>query len=186
MQNSKSRKNDLRDTGNKSSETTQLEEFFLNSLKDIYWAEKHLIKAIPKLVKAATTEELRKVFEEDLDGTKDQVTKLENVFELMGEKPQSKKCEAMEGLTEEAETIIDETEEESLTRDVALIMAAQKIKHYEIATYGTLVRLATALGRQDAADILNNILDEEKEEDMTLTGVAENNINLEAAHGEKA
>jgi len=92
----------------------------------------------------------------------------------------------MQGLIDEADTIIDETEEGSLTRDVALIMAAQKMKHYEIATYGSLARLANNLGKQNVANILSDILDEEKEEDMTLTGVAENNINLEATHNEKA
>jgi ferritin-like metal-binding protein YciE len=185
MQNTKSKKGDLREAGQTSGESTQLEEFFLNSLKDIYWAEKHLTKSIPKLIKAATTQELRKVLEEHLVVTKEQATKLENVFELIGEKPQTKKCEAMEGLTKEAETIIDETEEDSLTRDVALIMAAQKVEHYEIATYGTLIRLATALGRKEAADIFSAILNEEKEADMSLTSVAENNVNMEATHEEK-
>src|SRR6478735_5260954 len=187
MQNSKSKKIESGETKHRDSvEATQLEEFFMNALKDIYWAEKHLTKAIPKMIKASTTEELRKVFEEHLEVTKDQVTKLETVFGLLGEKPQAKKCEAMEGLTKEAESIIEETEEGSLTRDVALVMAAQKVEHYEIATYGTLVRIATAVGRQDAADIFSAILDEEKEADMTLTGVVENNINLEATHEEKA
>jgi len=184
MQNSKSKKSDLRGASNRSNENTQLEEFFLNSLKDIYWAEKHLTKAIPKLIKAATTEELRKVLEEHLEVTEDQVTKLENVFELIGEKPHANKCEAMEGITKEAETIIAETEEGSLTRDVGLIMAAQKVEHYEIATYGGLVHLANGIGKMEAANILNDILDEEKEADMTLTGVAENNINLEEIHEE--
>jgi ferritin-like metal-binding protein YciE len=186
MQNTKSKKIESHVAKPKgSSEDSLLDEFFLNSLKDIYWAEKHLTKAIPKMIKASTTEELRKVFEEHLEVTEEQVTKLETVFELIGEKPQAKKCEAMEGLTKEAESIIDETKEGSLIRDVALIMAAQKVEHYEIATYGTLIRLATALGRQDVATVFNTILDEEKEADMTLTGVAENNINLEARHEEK-
>lgn len=186
MQNTKSKKTESHEAKPKGSiEDSQLEEFFLNSLKDIYWAEKHLTKAIPKMIKASTTEELRKVFEEHLEVTQEQVTKLETVFKLIGEKPQVKKCEAMEGLTKEAESIIEETEEGSLTRDVALIMAAQKVEHYEIATYGTLVRLATALGKQDVAAVFKTILDEEKEADTTLTGVAENNINLEATHEEK-
>jgi ferritin-like metal-binding protein YciE len=186
MQNTKSKKRDIHEEKPRgSNEDSQLDEFFLNSLKDIYWAEKHLTKAIPKMIKASTTQELRKVLEEHLEVTQEQVTKLENVFELIGEKPQVKKCEAIEGITKEAETVIKETHEGSLTRDVALIMAAQKVEHYEIATYGTLVRLATILSRQEAASVLGNILDEEKEADMTLTGVAENNINLEATHEEK-
>jgi ferritin-like metal-binding protein YciE len=187
MQNSKRKKIETHETKPKgSNEDSQLEEFFLNSLEDIYWAEKQLIKVIPKMIKAATTEELRNVFEEHLEVTKGQAAKLETVFELLGEKAQAKKCKAMEGLAKEADSIIEETKEGSLTRDVGLIMAAQKVEHYEIATYGTLVRLANAIGRQDAADILATILDEEKEADMTLTGVAENNINLEATHEEKA
>jgi ferritin-like metal-binding protein YciE len=165
MQNAKRKKIELHEaksTG--SNEDSQLEEFFLNSLEDIYWAEKHLIKAIPKMIKATTTDELRKVFEEHLEVTKEQATKLETVFKLIGEKAQARKCKAMEGLTKEAESIIEETNEGSLTRDVGLCMAAQKVKHYEIATYGTLVHLASAIGRQDAADILAAILDEEKEQ----------------------
>jgi ferritin-like metal-binding protein YciE len=180
MENSKINKN--RPPEMKSSrehEEFQLEKFFLNALKDIYWAENHLVnKALPKMIKAATTEELKKAFEDHLDVTKDQVTKLENIFELIGEKAQTKKCEAMEGLTKEAETIIDETTDGSLTRDIALIMAAQKVEHYEIATYGTFTRLAGAIGRQDVADIFASILEEEKDADSVLTHVAENNITM--------
>ncbi len=188
MQNTKSKKIESHETRAKGStaEDAQLKEFFNNAMKDIYWAEQHLTKAIPKMINASTTEELRKVFEEHLEVTKMQVTKLETVFGLIGEKPQVKKCEAMEGLTKEAESIIKETKEGSLTRDIALIMAAQKGEHYEIATYGSLVHLATAIGRHDASDIFAEILDEEKEADMTLTWIAENNINLEATHEEKA
>jgi ferritin-like metal-binding protein YciE len=183
MQNPKNNKTESQDAKSKSnSEDSQLEEFFINALEDIYWAEKHLTKAIPKMIKAATTEELRKVFEEHLEVTKGQVLKLEKVFEVMDEKPETKKCEAMEGITKEAESIIEETTEGSMTRDVALIMAAQKVEHYEIATYGTLVRLATALGKQEAADLLKEILNEEKDADMSLTDLAENNINIEATH----
>lgn len=183
MQNSKSKKNETNGKLSKDNqEYSQLEEFLVDALKDIYWAEKHLVKAIPKMIDATTTEELRKVFEEHLEQTKDHVTKLEKAFELMDEKVQAKKCEAIEGITKEAESIIDETTEGSMTRDAGLILAAQKVEHYEIATYGTLIRLASAIGHQDVADIFSTILDEEKEADITLTGVAENNINLEAAH----
>ena len=167
-------------------ELQDLRDLFVEELKDLYSAENQIIKALPKMIKAATTEELRKVFAEHLEVTKEQATKLETVFELMDEKAQAKKCKAMEGLTKEAESIIEETRDGSLTRDVGLIMAAQKVEHYEIATYGTLVRLAGAIGRQDVADIFTTILDEEKEANMTLTGVAENNINLEATHEGKA
>jgi len=164
MENSRSNKNEQQEMKpNRDHEEFQLEKFFLNALKDIYWAEKHLAnKAIPKMIKAATTEELKKAFEDHLEVTKDQITKLENIFELIGEKAQTKKCEAMEGLTKEAETIIDETTEGSLTRDIALVMAAQKVEHYEIATYGTFTRLAGAIGRQDVADIFAGILKKKK------------------------
>lgn len=181
MQNPKNNKTESHDASPKGhNEDSQLEEFFHHALEDIYWAEKHLTKAIPKMMKASTTEELRKVFEEHLEVTKGQVIKLEKVFEVIGEKPKVKKCEAMEGLTKEAEGMIEETKEGSLTRDVALIMAAQKVEHYEIATYGTLIRLATALGKQEAADLLKEILNEEKDADLSLTDLAENNINIEA------
>ena len=164
---------------------SQLQEFFVDTLKDIYWAEKHLTKALPKMQKSATTPQLQEAIETHLDQTMEHVTRLEQVFEIIGEKPMAKKCDAMEGLTKEAESIMEETEDGSMTRDAAIILAAQKVEHYEIATYGTLVRLATILRRQEAATVLGNILDEEKEADMTLTGVAENNINLEAVHEEK-
>ncbi|HTH55926.1 MAG TPA: ferritin-like domain-containing protein [Cyclobacteriaceae bacterium] len=187
MQNSKNKKIESNETKPKRrNEDSQLEEFFMSSLKDIYWAEKHLTKAIPKMIEASTTEELRNVFKEHLQVTVEQVTQVEKVFDLMGEKPQAQKCDAMEGLTKEAESNIEKTQEGSLTRDVALIMAAQKVEHYEIATYGTLVRLATAIGRLDAAGIFSDLLDEEKEADTALTGIAANNINMEATHEEKA
>ncbi|MEJ0057038.1 MAG: DUF892 family protein [Bacteroidota bacterium] len=132
------------------------------------------------MIRAATTGALQEVLGEHLEETEDQVMQLEKVFELLAKKPQAKKCEAMEGLTREAESLVEETEEGTMLRDVAIIMACQKIEHYEIATYGTLVRLAKTIGREDVAFILSEILDQEKEADMTLTGVAENNINEEA------
>jgi ferritin-like metal-binding protein YciE len=169
-----------------TNSNTALQEFFVDQLKDIYWAEKHLTKALPKMQKAATTEELKDALEDHLAVTEDQVTQLEKVFEMLGKKAQSKKCEAMEGLTKEGNSIIEETEKGSLTRDVGLIMAAQKVEHYEIATYGSLVQLAKTLQLSEIASILEGILNEEKEADKTLTEVAENNINVEAsAEGEE-
>ena len=159
---------------------SQLEKFFTDSLKDIYWAEKALTKALPKMQKAATTSELQDAIEEHLGQTQEQVQRLEQVFELMGEKAQAKKCDAMEGLIKEGESIVEETEEGSMTRDVGIIMAAQKVEHYEIATYGGLVSLARTLGKEDVAEILNTTLDEEKQTDAGLTEIAENNINWEA------
>lgn len=158
----------------------ELKMFFLDALKDIYWAEKHLTKALPKMAKAATTEELQNAFEEHLTQTEEHVTRLEQVFEVLGEKAQAKKCEAMEGLVKEADSIIEETDKGTLTRDVALIMAAQKVEHYEIATYGGLVTLAGTYGLSEAADLLQQTLDEEKETDENLTYIAENSVNHQA------
>jgi ferritin-like metal-binding protein YciE len=162
-------------------QSTLLKKYFLDSLKDIYWAEKAGVKALPRLVKAATTQELKQSFEQHIEVTREQVGRLEQVFELMGAKAQAKKCEAMDGLIKESESIIEETEKGSLTRDVALIMAAQKMEHYEIASYGGLAQLARTLGLNEAADLLGETLSEEKEADQLLTGVAENNINVEAS-----
>jgi ferritin-like metal-binding protein YciE len=159
---------------------TQLEKYFLDSLKDIYWAEKHLTKALPKMKKAATTDELKSAIEEHLGQTQEHVSRLEQVFELIGEKAQAKKCDAMEGLLKEGDSIVEETQDGSMTRDVGIIMAAQKVEHYEIATYGGLVQLAKVLGQTEAADILTQTLNEEKMTDQGLSEIAENNINWEA------
>ena len=159
---------------------SQLEKFFSDSLKDIYWAEKHLTKALPKMQKAATTEELKSAIEEHIGQTEEQVARLEQVFELLGQKAQAKKCDAMEGLVKEGESIVEETEAGSMTRDVGIIMAAQKIEHYEIATYGGLVSLARTMGNGEIADILEETLEEEKQTDEGLSQIAENNINWEA------
>lgn len=161
-------------------QNTMLEKFLVDTLKDIYWAEKHLTKALPKMEKAATTEELKQAFQEHLAVTEEQITRLEQVFELLGKKPQGKKCEAMEGLSKEMETVLEETEAGSMTRDVALIVSAQKVEHYEIATYGGLAQLAKTMGLTEAGELLGQTLQEEKEADELLTSIAENNINLEA------
>src|SRR6187549_461637 len=160
---------------------TQLEKFFTDSLKDIYWAEKHLTKALPKMQKAATTDELKSAIEEHLAQTEEHVSRLEQVFQLCGKKAQAKKCDAMEGLTKEGDSIMEETEPNTMTRDAGIIMAAQKVEHYEIATYGSLVQLAKTLGRNDAAEILHQTLEEEKQADEKLTEIAEWNVNQAAA-----
>src|SRR5437868_3337832 len=113
-------------------------DLFIDGLKDMYWAEKQLVKSLPKLIKASTTDPLKNAIQDHLQETEEQVKKLERVFELIGEKAQAKKCDAMQGLVDEAGNIIAETEKETYTRDAALIMAAQKVEHYEIATYGSL------------------------------------------------
>jgi ferritin-like metal-binding protein YciE len=159
---------------------TQLEKFFGDSLKDIYWAEKNLVKALGKMQKAATTEELQNAIGEHITQTQEHVARVEQVFELLGKKAQAKKCEAMEGLIKEGESIVEETEDGSMTRDVGIIMAAQKVEHYEIATYGGLVQLAKTMGQMEVADVLVQTLEEEKQTDQTLTDIAENNINWEA------
>lgn len=168
-----------------SSNGSQLEEFFIQELKDVLGAEKQLTKALPKLQKAATTEELKQALEEHLVVTQEHIARLEEVFELMEKKPVSKKCEAMEGIVKEGESVVKDTEAGSMTRDAAIIIAAQKVEHYEIASYGGLVQLAKTMGRTEVADILAQTLQEEKETDQLLTEIAENNIN-EEAHQEEA
>jgi ferritin-like metal-binding protein YciE len=155
----------------------QMEDFFMNMLKDIYWAEKHLTKALPKMKKAATTTDLQNAFEDHLAQTEEHVSRLEKAFELLGKKPQAKKCEAMAGLTKEADEMTTETEKGSMTRDVALIAAGQKVEHYEIATYGTLVQLASDMHLNEVATLLEQTLDEEKKADTLLTEIAENKVN---------
>ena len=166
--------------GQQSHQGSMLEKFIIDVLKDIYWAEKALLKALPKMDKAATTEELKSAFQDHLEATREHVERLEKAFEMMGKKAQGKKCDAMEGLIKESESIIEETEKGSMTRDVALIMAAQKVEHYEIATYGGLVQLTNTMGLTEVSQLLDQTLQEEKEADELLTSIAENNINLEA------
>lgn len=161
-------------------QSSLLQKLFVDELKDIYWAEKHLLKALPKMAKASTSNKLRQAFTDHLGATQGHVSRLEKAFGLLGEKAQAKKCEAMAGLTKEGEGIIEDTEKNTLTRDVGLIMAAQKVEHYEIATYGSLAQLAKTLGKNDVADLMIQTLNEEKEADELLTGIAENNINVEA------
>ena len=181
--NSKTNNTNSQSKSKKSSKTDEslLEEFFIDELKDIYWAEKHLVKTLPKMEKAATTQELKNAFIEHLEVTKEHVSRLEQVFEMLGEKAVAKKCEAMEGITKEGEDIIAETEKGTATRDVGLILAGQKVEHYEIATYGGLAQLAKTLSHNDVAKVLEKTLSEEKEADELLTSVAENNVNYEAA-----
>ena len=161
-----------------------LEEFFVDSLKDIYWAEKALIKALSRMAKSATSSALKKAFTDHLEQTKKQITRLEDVFGQMGQKAQGKKCEAMKGLIEESENTVRETRDDTSTRDAALIIAAQKVEHYEIASYGGLVQLAKTMNKNGVAKILETTLNEEKKADELLTKVAESSINAEAAEEE--
>lgn len=158
-----------------------LREFFVDELKDIYWAEKHLVETLPKMSNAATTSELKQAFDDHLNATLVHVSRLEQVFDLLDEKADTKKCKAMAGITAEGEGIIGDTESNTMTRDVGLIFAGQKAEHYEIATYGCLTQLAKTLGRNDIAAILHKTLEDEKQADQLLTEIAENNINVEAS-----
>lgn len=160
--------------------TSALTKLFIDSVKDIYWAEKALTKALPKMEKAATSDALKKAFATHLKQTNGQITRLEKVFKLMGQKAQAKKCDAMAGLVEEASSIIEETEKGTATRDVGLILAAQKVEHYEIATYGGLAQLAKTLGNDAVKELLGATLDEEKQTDELLTSIAEGEVNYEA------
>jgi len=171
-----------KEKSNDSETASGLHELFEDMLKDIYWAEKALTKALPKMAKKATSEELVNALEEHLAVTQEQVARVEQVFEAIGKKPQAKKCLAMEGLIKEGEEIMGETE--GVVRDAGIIAAAQKIEHYEIASYGTLCAFAKTLGEEEAVDLLEQTLEEEKEADETLTTVAESAVNLEAADEE--
>jgi ferritin-like metal-binding protein YciE len=177
-------------TGSQKSNTGQstkigdslLEKFFMDQLKDIYYAEQKITQSLPKMREAATTEELKEAFEDHLHQTQRHVKRLEKVFETLGQRAEGKKCEAIEGISKEVESIIGETEAGSMTRDAALIIAAQKVEHYEIATYGGLVQLAITMQLHDAADLLDKTLIEEEDTDARLTEIAENEINLRAEH----
>ncbi|MBA3663853.1 MAG: ferritin-like domain-containing protein [Bacteroidetes bacterium] len=161
-------------------EESTLMKLFENELKDIYWAEKALVKAIPKMIKKATSDELIEALETHLEETENQVKKVERVFESINKKPVAKKCEAMNGLIKEAEEIMKESEDGAM-RDAGIITAAQKVEHYEIASYGTLRTFAQTLGLDEAVTLLEEILEEEKTADLKLTEVAEATINIQAA-----
>lgn len=175
--------------GKKSSKTKPdaaqgLRDLFEDELKDIYWAEKALVKALPKMAKNATSEELINAIEEHLEVTKEHVERCEQVFEMMNKPARAKKCEAMDGLIREAQDIMESTEP-GVVRDAGIISGAQKIEHYEIASYGTLCAFAKTLGETEIAALLEQTLNEEKEADQTLTGIAESTINMGAAEGDE-
>lgn len=159
---------------------TPLFAFFIEALKDIYWAEKQLLLALPKMEAAATTNELTLAIGEHLSETRGHIKRLEQVFEIAGQPAEAKTCFAMQGLLKEADSIVEETDEGSMTRDAAIIMAAQKVEHYEIATYGSLTEYAKTLGLNDARGLLQLTLDEERMADQGLTLIAQNKINWEA------
>jgi ferritin-like metal-binding protein YciE len=160
-----------------------LEDLFLDSLADMYYAENQLTKALPKMAKAATDDDLRAAFEAHLVETEGHVQKVEQVFEAFGKKTKSKKCPAILGIIKEADEIASENKK-SPTINAALIFAGQKAEHYEIASYGGLRDWAKLLGNEDAADILDEILDEEKAADSKLSSLAEEHCNESAKSGE--
>jgi ferritin-like metal-binding protein YciE len=156
-----------------------LEDLFGHELKDLYSAEKQLVRALPKMARAATNPDLKAGFEEHLEQTREQVERLEEIFSALEISSRGAKCAAMEGLIEEGSQLIEEDLDEEV-RDAALIGAAQKVEHYEIAGYGTLVTYARQLGHTDAEKLLQQTLDEEKETDQKLTELAESGINAAA------
>lgn len=166
---------------NEDMPNSKFHQLFLDQLKDMYWAEKALVKALGKMQKAATSEELADAILTHQEQTKEQVSRLERVFESLGQTAKAKKCPAMEGLIEEGQEVIDDTDEDSAVRDAGLIICSQKIEHYEIASYGSLRTLATKMGHEEAAQLLEQTLNEEKETDVLLTQLAESSINEEAA-----
>ena len=160
------------------ADITNLRDAFLDEIRDIYHAEKQLLKALPKLAKAASDGELREALETHLAETENQVSRLEQVFELVGEKPETKTCAGMAGIIEEGSDVLGRKPVRSL--DAMIIAAAQRAEHYEIAAYGTVAAWAEGLGYTDAAELLRETLDEEKTADETLTGLAEAGINAAA------
>jgi len=157
----------------------ELKELYIGDLRDIYNAENQLTKALPKMAKAATSEELRAGFEEHLEQTKGHVERLERIFNVLGEKPTGKKCKGMEGLIKEGDEMIKEDDLTGDALDAGLISAAQRVEHYEIASYGCIRTYAHLLGEDDAAELLEQTLNEEKGTDQKLTRLAEK-INVEA------
>jgi ferritin-like metal-binding protein YciE len=161
----------------RENENSKLQVFFTDQLKDIYWAEKKLVKTLPKLSEAATSEQLKKAFQDHLIETKTHVSRLEDVFTILGVTPDAVKCPAMAGIVDEGEDIIDETDSGTAQRDVGLIFAGQKAEHYEIATYGGMIQLANTMGYGEVAELLKQTLGEEKKADELLSNIAENSVN---------
>ena len=162
-----------------AKEPKQLDELFHDTLKDIYYAEKKILSALPKMAKAAQNDDLTAAFEKHQAETEDQISRLEQVFELIDQKPQGKKCAAIEGILEEGQEIIKEYKS-SPALDAGLVSAAQAVEHYEIARYGTLRTWAEELGLDNAAKLLQETLDEEEATDQALTQIAESVVNQEA------
>jgi ferritin-like metal-binding protein YciE len=162
-----------------------LRELYLDELRDLHNAENQLIKALPKLAKASSSDELREGFEEHLEQTKGHVQRLEQIFEALGESPKGKKCAGMEGLVKEGSEVMDE-DFEGAVMDAALIGAAQRVEHYEIAAYGTVIAFADQLGESEHASLLKETLEEEKETDEKLTALSEGINSQASSEGDEA
>ena len=154
-------------------------KLFTDCLKDIYWAENHLIKALPKMAKATSLKKLEQAILDHLYQTKDHAKRLEQVFELLGKEPQARKCDAMEGLTKEGEAVIENTDTATPARNLGIIMASQKVEHYEIASYKGLIKLADNLGYTEISGILEETLMEEEDSEALLADIAANEILYE-------
>jgi ferritin-like metal-binding protein YciE len=163
--------------GNKNS---ILQDFFLTALQELYWSETHLVDVLDTMGKAATTTQLQEAFITHKEETERHKQRLEKVFALLAIPPQAELCMGLQGLFDEGWQVIDETEPGTAQRDVALIIAAQKVEHYEIATYGSLITLAKTMGQKQIADLLVPTLEEEKQTDLVLSTIAESGINQEA------
>lgn len=163
----------------KKGAAKELKDLFEDSLKDIYWAEKALLKALPTMMKNATDEKLKNAIDNHITETEGQIERLEECFKAIGKKAQAKKCDAMQGLLDEGKSIMEETEPGTV-RDAGIIAAAQKVEHYEIATYGTLAAFAKVLQEEDCLKHLLSTLEEEKKCDELLTKVADTNLNSKA------
>lgn len=172
-------KSDATNVKAKSDAAKDLADLFEDGLKDIYWAEKELLKALPKMQKNASTADLQQAIEKHITETKTHVKRLEECFKSIGKKAQAEKCEAMEGLIEEGNSIMEETEK-GYIRDAGIIAAAQKVEHYEIATYGTLAAFAKVLKDKTSLSLLLQTLEEEKNCDETLSEIADTNLNTKA------
>jgi ferritin-like metal-binding protein YciE len=172
--------NNQRDSAKKSPDHSPLMKLFEDELKDMYWAEKALLKALPKMIKNATSSELVNALENHLAETGNQVNRLDEVFNIIGKKAVARKCESMEGMITEGEELMKELGRGPVC-DAGIIAASQKIEHYEIASYGTLRQFAETLDITDAVELLQTTLDEEKEADEILTEIAVSEVNLQAA-----
>lgn len=167
-----------------STLNSTLQEFFVTALQEVYWSEINLVNVLRTMTEAATTTELKKSFDLHRQQTEKHAKAVEDVFTLLGLPPQQEPSAGLQGLFDEGWQVIDETEQGSAQRDVALIIAAQKVEHYEIACYGSLITLAKTLGHHEIAQILVPVLEEEKETDALLTSIAESGINAQASQEE--